>query len=129
VIPRHLRKHRAAKSPAVALERGRYNEARVLEVLQSGMPAWVKTAWPATEEEDRAGVDLWVRSDLGDIAVQVKSSKVTDPKKRHRYAERNIVVIVAHDQDTVEGLRGRLVGKLLIARLRLSTGRQGVKTA
>lgn len=39
-----------------------------------GVPEWVVGVRHATPEEDARGIDVWVKTDVGDVPVQIKSS-------------------------------------------------------
>lgn len=97
------------------MRRGRMNEARVLEALRSDshvVPDWVLSAHPATQEEDRRGIDVVVRTNRGDLWIQVKSRQDDVQAFRELHPDERIIVVVVNDRLTSGKLRRRLRAEL-----------------
>lgn len=105
-------------------ERGAWNERRVLHVLSSDVPAWVRSARAATKAEDRKGIDVVVDTDVGMLYLQVKSSR----KGAERFDPRGkmIGVVVAGDASEKQ-LRRRVLGILGELRRQVQDRRRGVR--
>lgn len=88
---------------------GKSAESSVLNALKSVNPGWYISGRPATEYEDRHGVDLFLRvlwrGKEVEIPIQVKSSQ----RRAERHKARNfrekqfiyVVVIKTNDSDTL----------------------------
>ena len=63
---------------------GKAGERRVIKAFcVPGTPEWVlKSVRPATPEEDAQGVDVFLRTDVGEIPIQVKTSVKNDHETR-----------------------------------------------
>jgi hypothetical protein len=85
-----------------ARARGRRSEERALAACRSAArPSWIKTARPAAHDEDQAGIDLVLETDVGRLFVQVKSSMTGKAHfeavpRKHRIA---VVVVREYDSD------------------------------
>lgn len=76
---------------------GADNEHRLVTAFSSGdLPNWFLSIRPATFEEDHAGVDAWVVTMDGDVAIQVKSSAVRAAQFRAKHPDYQGVVVVVH---------------------------------
>jgi hypothetical protein len=81
-----------------ANERGAHNEGRVLEAVERLATEldWISGGRKGTEEEDAAGVDVVVETDVGPLYLQVKSSKFgagSFKEKRRRPKWLGVVVV------------------------------------
>jgi hypothetical protein len=65
----------------------------------------------ATRIEDRSGIDIVIESDVGELLVQVKSSKFGKQNFRPRPLL-SIAIIVVRAADSAEALLAKLVGEL-----------------
>lgn len=73
---RWFRRRNEHVNGATGARKGKRTEQRVDQIL-SGMtkPVWMLGHRWATAEEDCRGYDFWVETDVGDIPLQVKSSR------------------------------------------------------
>lgn len=86
--------------------RGMDNEHRLFEAFTSGeFPGWFVSIRPATEAEDHLGVDAWVSTTDGDVAVQVKSSALRASEFRAKRPDYQGVVVVVHQAMPDEQIR------------------------
>lgn len=87
-------------------ERGTANEYKVLEGIQesSKKPEWYVAARHATREEDDRGIDLIVTTDVGDVYLQVKSSKFRAEQFKRKIRKQMIGMIVVKVNETIEQL-------------------------
>lgn len=102
----------------VGNERGRSAEQRVAEVIwrwvkdeDDKCPSWLIGYKPASVEENKRGVDGWVVTlDVGDIAIQIKSSQTGARKAegRRRSTRPVVVVVKSHWNDSF--LFQRIIG-------------------
>jgi hypothetical protein len=96
-----------------ATKRGRVNEVRVLEALAlPSRPAWMRSFRKASEEEDRAGIDVVVESDVGKLFVQVKSSRRGKAAFAERRRGARIAVVVVAVTDSPDAVLRKIVGEL-----------------
>lgn len=97
----------------VGRERGTSSEARVLAACQlEGRPPWMVSARAATREEDHAGIDVVIESDVGKLFVQVKSSRRGKAAFLERRRRAVVGVVVASVADAPERLLAKVVGAL-----------------
>ncbi|HZU96090.1 MAG TPA: hypothetical protein VFF73_05230 [Planctomycetota bacterium] len=97
-----------------ARRRGRDNERRVLQALLEGArPEWLESARMATNEEDHRGIDVVVASDVGDLYLQVKSSK-TGAKAARPSPHRALVI--ARAGEPLATIKGRALTALAALR-------------
>ena len=115
----------------LAHERGKSNEARVLEAcLLPTRPAWMKSARRATTAEDHDGIDVVVESDLGKLYVQVKSSRRGQAEFQKKKRRIRVVVVRPSPADTPEQILRRVFGPLGALRAELLRERaQGCSAA
>ena len=93
---------------------GRAGEERALKAFlhinQKALPSWWKGIRKATPREDAREIDCVVTTDVGDIAIQVKTSL---SKSKDDYPERtkrfNIPIIYINLQDSDAEIRKRIV--------------------
>jgi len=82
-------------------ERGRTVERAALASLREDgvqLPSWMQGADQATAEQDAGGIDLVIRSDVGDLYLQLKSSIGGARKfEEHGRRRRRIEIVVVHD--------------------------------
>ncbi|HEY1691121.1 MAG TPA: hypothetical protein VGG39_03115 [Polyangiaceae bacterium] len=122
VHPRNL----AQMLGADARRRGKRSERHVLQALSlPSRPEWMRSVRPATKEEDRAGIDVVVESDVGKLFVQVKSSQGGKARFEAKRRSARIAVVVAKVTDTPEGLLRKVVGELSTIRAEYVTERAG----
>ena len=97
----------------LAADRGRARERHVLAACGlRTRPAWMRSARAATRVEDHRGIDVVIESDVGNLFVQVKSSRLGKAKfERRRRAARSVVVVVDAG-DSLEAVLGRVVGEV-----------------
>lgn len=73
--PRYWEAYRARR------EFGRMREARLVDVLRDFLsngrhrPPWMQSAELGTDHQDFEGIDVVVKTDVGDLFIQVKSSE------------------------------------------------------
>lgn len=123
--PRRLqRRRRLATEGRLANVKGERSERRVVALLRrTSGPWWLKGARRATDAEDAAGIDVVVTArDLGEMALQVKSSAKEAAAFRAREGERcragvlGIVVVNGHVDDPTA--YGRVLAALIRMRER-----------
>ncbi len=96
----------------VAHERGLANEKRVLEACKlEAHPVWMLRARAATRIEDRSGIDVVVVTDVGNLSIQVKSSRRGKAHFRVR-PFLNVPVVVVRDSDSPNVLLDKVVAAL-----------------
>lgn len=78
-----------------------------LAELRRGNPCWYYEHRRATEEEDLAGKDLFVQLDIGEVAVNIKSSVDGMVYHHHHYRGQRILCLVVHDFDSAADIRHR----------------------
>ena len=96
----------------IALERGKTNEEKVSRAFDSfnGVPEWFLSIEKAPWKLDRQGVDHIVKTlDVGDIYLQVKSSRRGQKEFERRRRRKRIAVVVVNNYDTDEELRAKVV--------------------
>lgn len=113
-------------APHVREDRGNFRygrdlEHRAVEAFASGdFPPWYRGVRPATEKEDKEGVDLWVfTTDPPPVAVQIKSSAARAALFRARHPGMECATVVLHARMTDEQIRERVlegVGRVMWAR-------------
>ncbi len=92
---------RSEEERAIARARGRRSEERALAACRSAArPSWIKTARPAAHDEDHAGIDLVLETDVGRLFVQVKSSMTGKAKFESVRRKHRIAVVVVRDGDS-----------------------------
>jgi len=93
--------------------RGRMNESRVLHAcLVAERPDWMRSIRRATHDEDHAGIDLVVESDIGKLFVQVKSSRTGKLEYLARRRPAKVAIVVAMDRDSQDALFRKVFGEL-----------------
>jgi hypothetical protein len=101
----------------LANERGKRNELRMLAAcLSEPRPKWLRDARLATREEDARGIDIVVTTDVGDVYLQVKSSRIAAEIFQRRPMRAHAEVVVSNDKVTHERLIARAHGA--VSRLR-----------
>lgn len=90
-------------------EFGKKTERRFLdccaELRAAGRyPAWLYFFEPATEKEDKQGVDLWAYTDAGKIPVQIKSGLGGFNRHMSRENRRHIPCIVVSPSRAFEDI-------------------------
>jgi hypothetical protein len=96
----------------VAHERGPANEKRVLEACKlEAHPMWILRARAATRIEDGSGIDIVVVTDVGNLSIQVKSSRRGKAHFRAR-PFLNVPVVVVRDGDSPSVLLNKVVAEL-----------------
>lgn len=111
---------------AIGKKRGKTNERLVLDALAlPSRPAWIASVRKATQEEDHAGIDVVVESDVGKLFVQVKSSRRGKQEFEERRRTVRVVVVVVKANDTEEGLLRKVVGELAKVRAEYVKQREG----
>lgn len=109
-------------------ERGRANERHVLEAcLLPARPSWMTSARAATRAEDHDGIDVVVESDVGNLYVQVKSSRTGKAAFVERRRRAHVAVVVVKSGDTLEEVLRRVVGALGPVRKQYLAERGGVR--
>ena len=107
-------------------ERGLENEFKVLNGVRgaSSKPAWYRDVRHATREEDDRGIDVVVYTDIGELYLQVKSSKFRAVQFKRKSRKQMIGMIVVKVKDTLDQLGakafaevGRLRSQILEKRL------------
>jgi hypothetical protein len=92
------------------------------------VPKWWRSIRQSTHAEDRAGVDLWVETDRGTVAVQVKASAALAAAFRAEHAGEEIAVVVLHVDMPDDEVRQRVVWAAeSVWMVRLREGRRGPK--
>lgn len=112
------RRRETASRSEITPERvkGLKNEARVLNALQVewDKPEWFLYCRAATSEEDKRGIDAVIKTPVGDVYLQVKSSyagiKKFYEQERIRGRGRRIVVVIVRETDTPEHIRAAVLG-------------------
>ncbi len=96
---------------ALSDAQGRESERHFFRVV-SGMvfPVWLDSIIPATQEQDLCeGIDFVAKTDIGDIPIQIKSSRLglknfVEGKHKGRY-DRDIFVFIVRGTDSPERVR------------------------
>lgn len=124
---RGIRRRMNAILGRIAKERGQLNEKKVLDAFVGFenrtflVPVWFHGISMGTEEEDCAGIDLKVSTDVGLIALQVKSSYTGLHKfMTHPAYDGDIAVVVIRPKDTSQTIRDKVylfIGKARVRRL------------
>jgi hypothetical protein len=94
---------------------GRYNEERVLSAVEALKPWWyVEFCW-ADDEEDKRGIDLWIKHRvMGWVAFQVKSSKngfrshVRQSNRHCRKGGSKIPCVISNSEKTLSDIVSQL---------------------
>lgn len=88
------------RTPEEAKRLGEESEKRLYDLLQSHadeLPPWVTFVRRATPEEDAKGADIVIGSDVGDIYLQVKISKLGKNRFKRTLGREVIPVIVIRE--------------------------------
>lgn len=83
--------------------RGQRSEARLIEVVEhiaKNRVSWIRSVRKATIEEDAQKIDVVVTTDVGDLLLQVKSSRA-GLKKFNQAKYPHIRCIIAHDGESL----------------------------
>lgn len=83
-------------------------------------PKWFRGVRPGTEKDDHAGVDLWVDTDRGPVAVQIKTSGARAKEFAVRHKGEPIAIVIVHPAIDDEGIRARVL--LAVEGLMLKSG-------
>ncbi|MEK7178780.1 MAG: hypothetical protein AAB727_00825 [Patescibacteria group bacterium] len=83
------------KSGLIGQKIGRAGEVRVVKAFRAlGPLPWIFGARHATDKEDAEGIDVFVKTDVGEIPIQIKTSVLKDfTALREQYAQRKIPII------------------------------------
>jgi hypothetical protein len=102
---------------------GLAQERRAVDVFTcADAPDWWLSIRRATDAEDRAGIDAWVTTDRGDVAVQIKSSTQRAVRWREEHPGIDAAIVVLHESMTDEQVRALVVRCVGIVRARMSDG-------
>jgi hypothetical protein len=77
--------------------RGKESEERFFKAFTKGRwrkPSWYKSVRPATGLEDSEGYDFFINTDIGELPIQVKSSKKYVARYRRRHPESDAIIVV-----------------------------------
>lgn len=84
----------------LAIERGKISENKVVDALNSNnKPDWIYLAKLSDAKLDKAGIDVVVSTDVGNLFLQIKNSfygKQKFLKNKKDYHNQYIAVIVIH---------------------------------
>jgi hypothetical protein len=95
-----------------AYERGLTSEKRVLEACKlEKRPPWMLRARRATRIEDHSGIDVVVETEVGSLAIQVKSSEGGKAHFRPRPLL-NVGIVVVREDDSPNVLLNSVVSQL-----------------
>lgn len=85
----------------LGMQKGKRAEQRALSALTHSLPHWAQTARLATHEEDGRGIDIVIETlRLGDLYVQIKSSRNGARQyRRRRRRAKAIVVVIGEDME------------------------------
>lgn len=91
--------------------KGARAEASVVQVLNNHerRPGWLLESRACTEEEDARGIDVVVNTDIGEIYIQVKSSKSNAQKFLRKYPQRNVGMAIIRPQDDRETVYNKAI--------------------
>lgn len=95
--------------------KGEYNERRVRHVFDDApMPPWLRELVPATPAQDAEGIDYVAHTDVGEIYVQIKSSRVGARcfRRKHGARARYIAIVLVRGHDSRETIRCRLLSQV-----------------
>ena len=102
---------------------GKEREKAALNALrynQDGfLPEWILAVALGTREEDRAGIDIVIHTDIGKMFLQIKSSRRQVEKFLSKHRKGNIVPFIVDQISDVLVLRGKLVACLENERSRI----------
>src|SRR3989338_11075539 len=94
------------------IEVGRNNEKRVVAAYTTNYPfpdriSWIKTVRLSTESEDQRGIDVVFETDVGEIHLQLKSSKWMESEflknqRNQRYDRKIVTAIVSPSLDSTD---------------------------
>lgn len=109
-------------------ERGVNAEARVVAAMRTAhKPPWIRSVERAPARLDRRGVDVIVRSDVGDLYLQVKSSR----RGREAFLERErrlpIACIVVRIGESDERVAAKVISAAGELRARFLAERRPVE--
>lgn len=93
-------------------------EDRVIEAFAEAgarLPTWFRAIRPSADDEDHAGVDLWVTTATGDVPVQIKSSAMRARMFLDAHPGQFIGVAVVHPSMTYEKLRVLVLAAVAMA--------------
>lgn len=120
------RERPATTSTAPAVRYGFAQERRAVHVFSftdAVTPDWFLSIRHSTQDEDLYdGVDAWVTTSDGDIAVQIKSSALRAKQFREAHPGARIAVVVLHMSMTDRQVRDRIIQA--VARLRACEERE-----
>ena len=88
-------------------------------------PPWTLSVRKATEQEDHAGIDVVVESDVGKLFVQVKISRGGKAAFLERRRCARVAIVVVRVTDSPEALLRKVVGQLGRIRAEYVKQRQG----
>ena len=109
----------ASRALTYARIKGQENELRVYAALAD--PSWRKPNWlrgwrEPKLEEDMNGTDLILYTNFGHVRMQIKSSHHWALKFWRRYSGSDIRLITVNRNDSLAGIRRKLLDELTIAR-------------
>jgi len=78
--------------------RGELSERRTAEAFSLGVeagnfPSWILSYRQAEKQDEIKGVDAWVQTDIGEIPLQIKSSKRGTKKAKENHPEIPVIVV------------------------------------
>jgi len=92
----------------IGRDRGRKAESLFKKVLVEGIekdrfPEWIRGYERATSKDDLKGIDCWIKTDVGNIKIQIKSSKTGAEEylKKHRGDVAVVIVKVGDGSDVL----------------------------
>lgn len=100
------------------LNLGQQREERLVELVKEKYqkPSWFKDIHRGTKHQDGLGIDLVVKTDVGDLFVQVKSDRrdMGKFKKRQKTRDQSFpsVACIVYKHCLEAQLSGQLIGKL-----------------
>ena len=118
-----MKRNMAHAFRSIELEQGDASERYLAEVLQKSkdagkLPPWL-LSWERTEKwsiADRRGVDFFIRTDKGDIRINVKSSRIFAKQFEDRHRNGDILPIVVNLFERLEAFLGRFISLISKAR-------------
>lgn len=96
---------------------------RTFDMRDQGLfPEWLYFFCAALESEDREGVDAWAYTDVGKIALQIKSGKKGRREHLSRENRRHIPCVVVPPHTAFEKIFEDVLAVLTIERTKLKSG-------
>lgn len=98
-------------------------ERLIQQIGQSGWPKWIQSGRRATSLEDQGGIDFIFLTDIGDLYLQIKSSKVGVKSHLGKKKKKLIGCVIVKGTDSSTTIQSRIISKLAELRKQLLQNR------